>query len=222
MGVRDNPVLNGTEMTRSTVGEQGLPIVVREACDDDIAALTALYARHVLHGLATFEIEPPDEAEMRRRLHELTGQGFPWLVAEAPRSAATAAGQTAFAGTSAAANDSPTVLGYAYAGPYRARIAWRHTVEDSIYLHPDAMGRGIGRLLLSRLIEASAARGYRQMVAVIGDSANSASIAVHAACGFEQVGVLRDVGVKLGRWVDSVLMQRALGEGRTTVPAEHT
>ncbi len=196
--------------------ERGLPIIVRDARDEDVSALTALYAHHVLHGLATFEVEPPDEAEMRRRLHELTGHGFPWLVAEAPLGAATALGQTAFAG----ADDSPTILGYAYAGPYRARIAWRHTIEDSIYLHPDAMGRGIGRMLLSRLIEASTARDYRQMVAVIGDSANAASIAVHAACGFQHVGVLRDVGVKFGRWVDSVLMQRALGEGPTTVPVE--
>ncbi len=197
------------------MAEQGLTIIVRDARDEDVAALTALYAQHVLHGLATFEVEPPDEAEMRRRLHELTGRGFPWLVAEAPR------GTTAF-GRAADAVASPAIIGYAYAGPYRARIAWRHTVEDSIYLHPDATGRGIGRLLLSRLIEESTARGYRQMVAVIGDSANTASIAVHAACGFEHVGVLRDVGVKFGQWVDSVLMQRALGEGSSTVPAEQT
>lgn len=184
--------------------EKELPILVRDARDEDVSALTALYAHHVRHGLATFEVEPPDEAEMRRRLHELTAQGYPWLVAEASR---------------AAAGNSSAILGYAYAGPYRARIAWRHTVEDSIYLHPDAIGRGVGRTLLTRLIEASAARGYRQMVAVIGDSANTASMAVHAACGFEHVGVLHDVGVKFGRWVDSVLMQRALGEGSKTLPA---
>jgi len=196
------------------VAEQGLPIIVRDACDEDVSALTALYAQHVLHGLATFEVEPPDEAEMRRRLHDLTERGFPWLVAEALH------GTTAAFAPAADAGASPTIVGYAYAGPYRARIAWRHTVEDSIYLLPAATGRGIGRLLLTRLIEESTARGYRQMVAVIGDSANAASIAVHAACGFEHVGVLRDVGVKFGRWVDSVLMQRALGEGSSAVPAE--
>jgi len=213
--------LSGTKSTRSTVGDSELPIIVRDARDEDVAALTALYAHHVLHGLATFEVEPPDEAEMRRRLHELTGQGFPWLVAEAPAGALDAVARTAVNVSNSSANDSLVILGYAYAGPYRARIAWRHTVEDSIYLRPDATGRGVGRKLLDRLIEASMARGYRQMVAVIGDSANTASIAVHAACGFQPVGVLRDVGVKFGRWVDSVLMQRALGEGASTVPTEN-
>lgn len=182
--------------------EQRWAVSVRDARDEDVPAMAAIYSQHVLHGLATFEVEPPDEAEMGRRLHDLTGHGFPWLVAET------------------ASEPLRGVVGYAYVGPYRARIAWRHTVEDSIYIHPDATGRGMGRLLLARLIEASAARGHRQMIAVIGDSANTASIAVHAACGFEPVGVLRDVGVKFGRWVDSVLMQRALGEGSTTVPAE--
>lgn len=164
--------------------------------------MTAIYRQHVLHGLATFEVDPPDEAEIGRRLHDLIGKGFPWLVAEEPSGPLRG------------------VVGYAYAGPYRARIAWQYTVEDSIYLHPQATGRGIGRALLASLIEASTERGDRQMVAVIGDSANAASIAVHAACGFEQVGVLRDVGVKFGRWVDCVLMQRALGEGSTTLPPE--
>ena len=195
-----------------------LPIIVRDARDEDVSVLTALYAHHVRHGLATFEIEPPDETEMRRRMNELTGHGYPWLIAEAPRAAITALAKTVAA--DAGTGDPSVILGYAYAGPYRARIAWHHTIEDSIYLHPDATGRGVGRQLLERLIDASAARGYRQMVAVIGDSANAASIAVHAACGFERVGVLRDVGFKFGRWVDSVLMQRALGEGSRTLPVD--
>jgi L-amino acid N-acyltransferase YncA len=196
---------------RNSVAET--TIVVRDARDEDIAALAALYGHHVLHGVATFEVEPPDEAEMGRRLHDLTGRGFPWLVAESVTSGA--------GGSGSAMKGTPRLLGFAYAGPYRSRVAWRYTVEDSIYVHPDATGRGVGRLLLQRLLEICVQRGYRQMVAVIGDSANAASIKLHAACGFEHVGTLRNVGIKFGRWVDSVLMQCALGDGASIIPAEN-
>ena len=161
-----------------------------------MAAVQAIYAGHVLHGTATFELDPPDLEEMARRRAGLLAQGLPWLVAEAEGE----------------------VLGFAYAGPYRPRPAYRHTLEDSIYLRGDATGRGLGRRLLATLIAETEAQGYRQMLAVIGDSANAASIGVHAALGFREVGVLRAAGFKFGRWIDVVLMQRALGPGATTLP----
>ena len=172
-------------------------VAIRAATGEDMPAVAALYAHHVLTGLATFEEVPPDAAEMARRHAALTGGGLPWLVAE----------------------EGGRLLGYAYAGPYRARAAYRFSVEDSIYLDPAATRRGIGRALLERLIERSAACGARQMVAVIGDSANAGSIGLHASLGFARVGTLAAVGFKFGRWVDSVLMQRALGEGSATIPA---
>lgn len=170
--------------------------VVRPAAEGDMAAVAAVYAHHVLTGLATFEEEPPDTAEMARRRAALAERGLPYLVAE----------------------EGGRVLGYAYAGPYRARIAYRFSLEDSIYLDPAATGRGIGRALLERLLAESAAWGARQMVAVIGDSANAGSIALHARLGFRRVGTLEAVGFKFGRWVDSVLMQRPLGDGSATAP----
>lgn len=169
---------------------------LRAATAADLPAVHAIYAHHVQHGLASFELEPPSLAEMTARWRTLDDGGFPYLIAEADG----------------------RLLGYAYAGPYRARPAYRHTVEDSIYLAPDAAGRGIGRALLARLIEASAARGHRQMLAVIGDSDNAASIALHRACGFTLKAVLEAVGYKFGRWVDSVIMQRALGPGAGAPP----
>ena len=169
---------------------------VRAARDADMAAVQAIYAGHVLHGTATFELDPPDLEEMARRRAGLLAQGLPWLVAEAEGE----------------------VLGFAYAGPYRPRPAYRNTLEDSIYLRGDATGRGLGRRLLAALIAETEAQGYRQMLAVIGDSANAASIGVHAALGFREVGVLRAAGFKFGRWIDVVLMQRALGPGATTLP----
>lgn len=171
---------------------------LRPAAHADLAQITAIYAHHVLHGLASFEIEPPDEAEVRRRFDAIVAGGFPYFVAEADG----------------------RVLGYAYAGPYRTRPAYRYSVEDSIYVAPDAVGRGLGKRLLLALIEACAQHGYRQMLAVIGDSANAASIELHRACGFAQVGLLPSIGFKFGRWVDSVLMQRALGEGDRTAPGD--
>ena len=169
---------------------------IRPAADADIAAITRIYAHHVLHGLASFEIEPPGEDEMRRRWSELAGRGLPYLVAD----------------------DGGAIAGYAYVTPYRHRRAYRFSVENSVYADPKMAGRGIGRALLSNLIEACEALGLRQMVAVIGDSANAASIGLHTACGFEQTGVLRGVGFKAGRWLDTVIMQRTLGEGETTLP----
>ena len=169
---------------------------IRPATEADLPAITKIYEHAVLHGTATFELTPPDLAEMTRRFNALTDGGFPYLVA------AVEGG----------------VAGYAYAGPYRPRPAYRFTVENSIYLDPAFHRRGIGSLLLDRLIAECEARGYRQMIAVIGDSANAGSIGVHTKCGFEMIGTHRHVGLKFGRWLDTVMMQRALGEGGSTVP----
>ena len=169
---------------------------IRPARPSDISAITRIYAHAVRHGTASFELEPPQEAEMARRQDTLLVGGFPYLVAEGDGG----------------------VLGYAYAGPYRARPAYRFTVEDSVYITPEAQRRGLGRLLLDQLSAESEARGYRQMIAVIGDSAQHASIALHAGLGFRLIGTFRAVGFKFGRWLDSVLMQRALGPGAETKP----
>ncbi len=169
---------------------------IRPAALADLSAITAIYAEAVKNGTGSFEIEPPSEAEMGQRFSGLVEGGFPYFV-------------TVGAGS---------VLGYGYAGPYRTRPAHRHTVEDSIYLAADARGRGIGKALLGTLIAESTARHFRQMIAVIGDSRNAASIRLHQGAGFELVGTFRDVGHKHGRWLDCVLMQRALGPGSATGP----
>ncbi len=169
---------------------------VRDSTDDDLPAVAAVYAHHVLHGLASFEVEPPSRAEMASRRGEVLRAGLPWLVAD----------------------DDGEVVGYAYAGPYRSRPAYRHTVENSVYVSRLHQGRGVGRLLLAELIRRCEAAGRREMVAIIGDSANRASIALHRALGFEHVGVLRNVGFKHGRWLDSVLMQRRLRHGGVSRP----
>jgi L-amino acid N-acyltransferase YncA len=171
-------------------------IAIRPVAPDDIAAITRIYAHAVRHGTASFELDPPDEAEMTRRQRALLGGGYPYLVAQVDG----------------------TIAGYAYAGAYRMRPAYRWTVEDSVYIAPEAQRRGIGRALLERLITESEARGYRQMIAVIGDSRNAASIELHRALGFGLVGNFVSVGFKHGRWLDSVLMQRPLGPGDTTTP----
>jgi len=150
----------------------------------------------VQHGTATFEIEAPDEAEMSNRFRVLADGGFPYLVAEIDGA----------------------VRGYAYAGPYRTRVAYRHTLEDSIYIAPDLHGRGIGRALIERLLVDATANGFRQMIAVIGDSRQLASIALHRAAGFRMIGTFEAVGFKFGRWLDTVLMQRPLGPGAATTP----
>jgi L-amino acid N-acyltransferase YncA len=173
---------------------------IRPARPGDIAAITRIYAYAVRHGTASFEIEPPDEAEMAARQSALLAGGYPFLVAQEER------------------DEGSEVLGYAYAGPYRTRPAYRHTVEDSIYVATAAQRRGIGRALLERLIAECAARDFRQMIAVIGDSAQAPSIALHEAAGFRLIGTFEAVGFKFGRWLDSVLMQLRLGEGSSTNP----
>lgn len=177
-------------------------LLIRPSTPADLPAITAIYAEAVLHGTGTFELDPPDEAEMARRRDDVLSKGLPWLVAEAPGTGTgTGAGQ---------------VLGYAYANHFRPRRAYRFCLEDSIYLHPDARGRGVGRLLLTELVGRCEAAGARQMLAVIGDAANAGSIGVHAALGFEHTGVLKASGWKFDRWLDVVLMQRCLGTGDTT------
>jgi phosphinothricin acetyltransferase len=170
---------------------------LREAREADLPAIAEIYGHHVLHGVASFEETPPDLEEMRRRYRAIAERGLPYLVAE-------------LAGS---------VAGYAYAGPYRPRPAYRYTVEDSVYLHPGRIGRGLGRLLLGELIARCEALGLRQMVAIIGGRETVASISLHARMGFREVGVLEGVGFKFGRWVETVLMQRPLGAGAQTPPA---
>jgi phosphinothricin acetyltransferase len=174
-----------------------MPLTIRPASPADLSAITTIYDHAVRTGTATFELDPPDLAEMTRRYESLVSDGFPYL----------------------AAVSDDVVIGYAYAGPYRARPAYRFTVENSVYLDPKAQGQGVGTRLMRALIAESEIRGYRLMVAVIGDSANAASIGVHTRTGFEMVGTFRNVGLKFGRWLDTVMMQRALGEGSTTVPS---
>jgi L-amino acid N-acyltransferase YncA len=171
-------------------------VSVRAAGAADIPAITRIYADAVSHGTATFEIEPPDEAEMARRQRALLAKSYPYLVAE----------------------HAGAVAGYAYAGPFHVRAAYCWSLEDSIYVAPDFQRRGIGRLLLARLIADAETLGFRQMIGVIGDSANTASIALHAACGFRFLGTLQSVGFKRGRWLDVMMMQRPLGRGDQTSP----
>jgi phosphinothricin acetyltransferase len=177
-------------------------IRVRESRESDMPRIHAIYCHHVRTGLGSFEETPPDLAEMVRRRGDIIAKGLPYLVAE---------------------TDDPAVpdgiAGYAYVGPFRPRSAYRYSVEDSIYTAPEAQRRGIGRLLLDELVRRCTALGYRQMVAVIGDSANLGSIGVHKAAGFKQVALLPAIGLKFGRWVDIVMMQRPLGEGQMTLPA---
>ena len=169
---------------------------VRPAALSDIAAITRIYADAVEHGTATFEIEAPDEAEMAHRHHTLAVNGYPYLVAER----------------------AGVVAGYAYAGPYHHRAAYRWTLEDTVFVDPQFHRAGLGRLLMTQLIAAAQQAGFRQMMALIGDSANAGSIGLHAAVGFRHVGTLRSVGFKHGRWLDVVLMQRALGGADSTPP----
>ncbi|KIQ01874.1 GCN5 family acetyltransferase [Agrobacterium tumefaciens] len=169
-------------------------VTIRPGEEADLAIITEIYGHAVLHGTASFEIEPPSLETMRERRQALVAGGFPYLVAEVEGA----------------------VAGYAYAGLHRARPAYGATVEDSIYVDPERKGLGIGKALLLALIEDATARGFRQMVAVVGDSDNAASIGVHRAAGFDMVGTLKSVGWKHGRWLDIVLMQRPLGEADTT------
>jgi L-amino acid N-acyltransferase YncA len=170
--------------------------IIRAAGDGDIAAITRIYAHAVKNGTATFEIEPPDEAEMARRQKALLANNYPYVVAE----------------------PSGVVAGYAYTSHFHTRPAYRWSIEDSIYVDPQFHGQGLGRLLITRLLADAEARGFRQMIAVIGDSANAASIALHAAADFRLIGTLKSVGFKHGRWLDTVVMQRALGSADASPP----
>jgi len=173
-------------------------LLIRPSTPADLPAITAIYAEAVLHGTGTFELDPPDPAEMARRRDDVLGKGLPWLVAQERGDA------------------SGRLLGYAYANHFRPRKAYRFCLEDSIYLHPAARGRGVGKLLLAELLGRCEAAGARQMLAVIGDAANTGSIGVHAALGFCHAGVLQASGWKFDRWLDVVLMQRSLGHGSAT------
>jgi L-amino acid N-acyltransferase YncA len=173
-----------------------MPVLLRDVTEADIPQIQPIYAHHVLHGAASFEEIPPDIAEMRDRFAALKSKHMPYI----------------------AAVEDGRILGYAYAGPYRPRPAYRYTVEDSIYLAPDQAGRGLGKKLLSEIIARCTARGFRQMIAIIGDSGNAGSINLHRSLGFAMIGTFPAVGFKFGRWIDSVLMQKALGEGQGTLP----
>jgi phosphinothricin acetyltransferase len=177
---------------------------IRPGTEADVASVQAIYAYHVLHGLASFEIEPPDVDEMRRRRQAVVERGFPYLVAEL--------------GGEPGSEPQGEIVGYAYAGPYRTRPGYRFTCENSIYIRHGWEGRGIGKALLPPLIAGCEAMGLRQMIANIGDSENHASINLHKSLGFEMAGNLRSVGFKFGRWIDTVLMRRALGPGDATLP----
>lgn len=171
-------------------------MIVRAATADDAEALAAIYGHHVRHGLGTFEEEPPSPAEMETRRAAVAARGLPYLVAE----------------------DAGKVVGFAYAGPFRPRQAYRYTLEDSVYIAPEAIGKGVGRAVLSAVIAACEAIGVRQLVAVIGDSGNAASIGLHRSLGFVDAGVGKSFGFKHGRWVDIVWMQKALNGGDETPP----
>jgi len=172
------------------------PPIIRPAGLDDIADVHAIYAHYVTTSVATFELVPPDVIEMRRRFETITAAHFPFLVAEA----------------------GGKIMGFAYASTYRARAGYNPTVEDSVYVSPEYLRRGVGHALLEQLIDTCTERGFRRMVAVIGDSANRPSIALHQALGFVEAGILPSAGFKLGRWVDTVRMQRPLGSGDKTPP----
>ena len=168
----------------------------RDATPADVTAIATIYAHHVAHGTGTFEEEAPDVAEMGRRIARVQADGCAWLVTEN-------AGQ---------------ITGYGYYAQYRDRSAYRFTAEDSIYVRDDVRGQGVGKALVAALLDHGARRGFRQMIAVIGDSENVGSIGLHLSLGFRQVGVMRAVGMKFGRWVDVVTMQRPLGEADRTLP----
>ena len=169
---------------------------LRDATAADVPAITEIYAHHVLHGTGTFEEDPPDEADIAERIAKVQAAGCAWLVAE----------------------ENGLILGYGYFAPFRPRSAYRFTAEDSVYVRNDIRGQGVGKALVAELLVRAEARGIRQMVAVIGDSENVGSIGLHISLGFRQIGVLKAVGMKFGRWVDVVQMQKALGEGEKTLP----
>ena len=169
---------------------------IRDSRDADIAAITAIYAHHVLHGTGTFEIDPPGSQDMAARRADVLARGLPYLVAE----------------------EGGRIAGFAYCNWFKPRPAYRYSAEDSVYVADEARGRGLGRLLLDALAAQAQAAGVRKLLAVIGDSANAGSIALHRAAGFAEVGVMRSVGWKFGAWRDIVLMEKPLGAGDTTAP----
>ncbi len=171
-------------------------LLIRDATSADVAAMRSIYAHHVLHGTGTFEEIPPSVEEMAQRFAAIAARGWAW------RAAADATG----------------VLGFGYYNQFRDRTAYRFTVEDSIYVRDDVRGQGVGKALVRQLLDDATARGFRQMVAVIGDSENTGSIGVHASLGFQMVGTMRAVGLKFGRWLDVVTMQRPLGRGAAEIP----
>ena len=173
-------------------------LTIRPSTDQDIPAITAIYGHHVLHGTGTFETTPPTETDMAARRADVLGKGLPYLVAER-------GGQ---------------LLGFAYCQWFKPRPAYRFSAEDSIYLHPDAAGQGVGKQLLAALVRQAEATGLRKLIAVIGDSDNAGSIGVHRALGFDRAGVIRSCGWKFGRWLDIVLMEKSLGEGDRSAPAD--
>ncbi len=170
---------------------------LRDATAADLPAITAIYAHHVTHGTGTFEEEPPDQAEMAKRVAKVQGAGCAWLVTE----------------------DADRITGFGYYSQYRDRSAYRFAAEDSIYVRDDVRGQGVGKALVAALLDHAAKQGFRQMIAVIGDSENVGSIGLHLALGFRQIGVMRAVGLKFNRWVDVVTMQRPLGEADRSLPA---
>jgi L-amino acid N-acyltransferase YncA len=173
---------------------------IRPSREQDLPAITAIYAHHVLHGTGTFETDPPSEADMAARRADVLAKGLPYLVAE----------------------DSGRVLGYAYCQWFKPRPAYRFSAEDSIYLHPDAQGKGLGKSLLAELERQAQAAGIRKLIAVIGDSANQGSVGVHRTLGFKPVGVIQSCGWKFGKWLDIVLMEKQIGAGDSTPPQSAT
>lgn len=176
------------------------PVQIRDATLNDVPAITAIYRHAVLHGTASFELDPPDEAEIAQRLQAVLAPGYPYIVAE---------------------TDDGKIAGYAYANAFRARPAYRWTVENSVYVDAAMQGRGIGRALMIELLDRSEKAGFRQVIAVIGGSAHKASIRLHESLGFEMIGIFKGSGFKFGRWLDTVLMQRALNGGDTSLPDEN-
>jgi len=171
-------------------------LFIRPSEDSDLPAITAIYAHHVLHGTGTFETTPPSESDMAARRADVLAKRLPYLVAE----------------------EAGRLLGFAYCQWFKPRPAYRFSAEDSIYLHPDAAGRGLGKQLLMELSSRAEATGVRKLIAVIGDSNNAGSVGVHRACGFQPVGTFKSCGCKFGKWLDIVLMEKGLGEGDSTPP----
>jgi L-amino acid N-acyltransferase YncA len=197
----DDDLLRSPAKTGRFHGETfAMPCLIRNSTEADVTAVHTIYGYHVLHGTASFEEQPPSTSELARRRDDVLGRGLPYLIAEIDGE----------------------VVGYSYAGPYRARSAYRFSIENSVYVDHRRHHRGVGQALMEALIERCEAGAWRQMMAVIGDSANIASIALHERLGFRMVGTFRSAGFKFGRWLDTVLMQRDLGAGDRTVPLETT